>query len=140
MDRRKRQRDWSWRSNHIEVVDTVFGFSGAVNGGGAVGEGDTSGVKGSSETIFAKITNGDEGFLGNSRKYVCLAGCERHVQKKQKGGMGRSHGCTIGEDNKDYMSGGNKIGTGSCGSKEMATASRFGYGATRRVVGNKRSN
>ena len=31
--------------------------------------------------------------------------------------MGRTHGRTIGESNEDSMSGGDRIGTGSCGSK-----------------------
>ena len=54
-------------SKNNEVVETVFRVSGAENGGGAVGEGDTIGVKGSIETIVAKFPNIDEGFLGNSR-------------------------------------------------------------------------
>ena len=58
LDRRKRQRDKSWSSNQIKVVETVFRVSGAADGGAAVGEGDTSFVKGSSETIVTKLPNG----------------------------------------------------------------------------------
>ena len=50
------------------------------------------------------------------------------------------HSGTIGEANKDSMSGGNWIGTGSFGAKEMATSVRVGNGAMGRVVGNERSN
>ena len=68
-----------------EVVETVFRVSGAANGGGAVGEGDTSYVKVISETIAAEFPNVDEGFVGKSREDVCLAGCKRHLRKSQKG-------------------------------------------------------
>ena len=64
MERRKRQRDESWRSHQIEVVETIFRVSVAANVGGAVREGNNGGVKGSSETIVAKFPNKDEGFVG----------------------------------------------------------------------------
>ena len=54
--------------------------------------------------------------------------------------MDGPNGGTIGEADKDPMSGGNRIGTGVCGAKEMATESRVGNDAIGRVVGNKRSN
>ena len=139
LERRKRQIYWIWRSNQINVVDNVFRVSGAANGGGAVGEGDTNGVKGSSKTIFAKFPNGDEGFIVNSREDVCLEGSKRHVRKRQKGSMGETHSGNIGEADKDSMIGGEQIGTGSCGAKEMANVARFGYGAIGRVVKNERS-
>ena len=60
--------------------------------------------------------------------------------ERDKGGIGGLHGGTIGEADEDSMSGGDQIGTGSCGAKEMATAARVGDGAMGRVVGNKRSN
>ena len=107
----------------------MFKFPVAANGGGAVREGKNSGVKCSSETIIAKSPNGDEGFVGNNREDVCLAGCQRHAQKRKKGDMGGTHGGTIGETDEDLMSGGDKIGTGSCGAKEMATVARVGNGA-----------
>ena len=69
-----------------------------------------------------------------------MAGYERHVRKRDKGGIGGLHGGTIGEADEDSMSGGNRIETGSCGAKEMATADRFGNGVMGRVVGNERSN
>ena len=71
---------------------------------------------------------------------MCLAGCERHVQKREKVGMGRPHGRTIWEDAEYSMCGGYRIGTGIFGAKEMATVARVGNGAMGRVVGNKRSN
>ena len=71
---------------------------------------------------------------------MCLTGCERHMQKRQKGGMGGPHGGTIGEADKYSMSGGYQFGKGGCGAKEIATASIVGNGAMGRVVGNKRSN
>ena len=71
---------------------------------------------------------------------MCLAGCERHVRKSQKGSMGGPHGGTIGEDDKDYMSGGDWIGTGSCGANEMDTVARVSDGAMGRVFGNERTN
>ena len=46
-----------------------------------------------------------------------LAGCKRHVQKRQKGGMGGPYGGTIGEADKYVMSGGDGNGTGSFGAK-----------------------
>ena len=64
LKRRKRQRDWDWRRYYIKVVETVGRVSGAANGGGSVGEGETSGVKVSSETIVAKLPNGAERFVG----------------------------------------------------------------------------
>ena len=39
------------------------------------------------------------------------------MHKIQKGGIGGPHGGTIGEANEDSMSGGDHIGTGSCGGK-----------------------
>ena len=71
---------------------------------------------------------------------MCLSGCERHVQKTKKGDMGGPHGGTIGEADKDSMSGGDRIGTGSCGAKEMATTAIVGDDAMGRVVGNERNN
>ena len=71
---------------------------------------------------------------------MCLAGYERHVRKRDKGGIGGLHGGTIGEADEDSMSGGNRIGTGVCGAKEMATETRVGNDAIGRVVGNKMSN
>ena len=136
LENRKRQRDQNWRINHIEVVETVGRVSGAANGGEAVGEGDTSDVKGSSETIVSKFTNGYEGFVDKRREDVCLMGCKRHVPKRQKGSMGGPHGSTIGKADKDSIISGDQIGTGSYGAKEMATAARFGDGAMGRVVGN----
>ena len=59
------------------------------------------------------LPNEDDGFSGKSREYVCLAGCKRHVWKVKKGGMGGSHGGTTGEADKDSISGGDQIGTGS---------------------------
>ena len=66
--------------------------------------------------------------------------CERHVRKRQKGGMSGLHGGTIGKFDKDSMSGGDQIGIESGGAKEIATAARVVNGAMGRVVGNKRSN
>ena len=60
--------------------------------------------------------------------------------ENKKDGMGGPHGGTIGEANKNSMSGGNQIGTGSCGAKEMATVARVGNGTIGRVVLYKRSN
>ena len=54
--------------------------------------------------------------------------------------MGGPHGGTIGEADDDYMSGGDRIGTGSCGAKEMASSTRVDDDVMRRVVGNERSN
>ena len=54
--------------------------------------------------------------------------------------MGETHGGTIGEANKDSMSGGDRIGTGSCGAREMATAASVGNDAMGRVGRNKRNN
>ena len=87
------------------------------NGGGAVREGNNSVVKCSSENISAEFHNGDEGSVGNIREDVCLAGCESHVRKRQKISMGGPHGGTIGKAEEDSMSGGDQIGTGSCGAK-----------------------
>ena len=56
-----------------------------------------------------------------------MAGCERHGQKNQKGGIGGPHGGTIGEAGEDSMSGGDRIGTGSCGAKEMDTVMGSGW-------------
>ena len=62
------------------------------------------------------------------------------MRKSQKGGIGGPHGGTIGKADKDSMSGGDQIGTGSCGAKEMATADRVRNGAMGGVVRNKSSN
>ena len=75
----------SWRSHHIEVVETVFRVSGAANGGGPVGEGNTSGVKGSSETIVAKFLNGDEGFFWKYQGRCVLGGLQEACAEKVKG-------------------------------------------------------
>ena len=82
------------------------------------------------------LPNGDEGFVGKSRGDVCLAGCDRHVRKREKGGIGGPHGGTIGKADEDSISGGYQIVTGSCGAKEMATTAILGDGAMGRVVGN----
>ena len=62
------------------------------------------------------------------------------MHKIQKGGIGGPHGGTIGEDDKDSMIGGDWIGTGSFGAKEINSAARVGNGMMRRVVGSERSN
>ena len=54
--------------------------------------------------------------------------------------MGGPHGGIIEETDEDSMSDGDRIETGSCGAKEMATADRLGNGVMGRVVGNERSN
>ena len=71
---------------------------------------------------------------------MCLAGCERHVRKSKQGGVGGLHGGTIGEDNEDSMSGGDRIGTGGVGAKEIATVARVRDGTMGRVAGNERNN
>ena len=54
--------------------------------------------------------------------------------------MDEPHGGTIGEAGEYSMSGGGHIGTGSFGSKEMATEARVGNFAVGGVVGDKKSN
>ena len=60
--------------------------------------------------------------------------------EKSEGAYGVPHGGTIGEDYKDSISGGDQIGTGISGAKEMDTADRVGNGAMGRMVWNERSN
>ena len=49
---------------------------------------------------------------------MCFAGCDSHVQKSKKGGVGGLHDGTIWEAEEGSMSDGYEIGTGSCGDKE----------------------
>ena len=84
--------------------------------------------EGDEKTVIAKLSNGQEGPVVESRENATHAGREGQVRKREKGRVGGTDGGAIWESDGEAVGSGNFIGAGSVGANEVAGAARVSNG------------
>ena len=114
----------------VDVVELVAGV--AISGDGDIlfDQYEMVFAEGSSEAVVAELPDGDECSILRSKESVGAAGGEREQGGREQCGMRCLHIGVIGQAEEDAIRGGDFVGAGSVGAKEMACATGVGDGSS----------